>query len=351
MKKSKILLAAVLCVVGLAGITSCKKEEEDKTITIQFVPSQDASVISAQTATIKSLLEKEMPGYTFDISTGTSYTAVLEGMDAGQVDVGFLTSQQYAYAQVEMPGAVEVILTSVRSAYQVQIDYPNDFDKQIKAMNGTIDNYDYKGQQATEQVTYYNSICITKNDSTIATVGDLAGKKVGVQKSTSGAGYVYPSVLLSKTKATGTDNYMKFVKTETADASKGEVKAVEISGYPAAVTAVLNGDVDAAWIFLDARYSAFYADSTAATYDANIFAKTKCVGMTTGIYNDTISVAKHVSATTKTKIQNAFQNIIKTTEGKEALYKVYSHTGYKVTTAADYAGEVEVYKWKKDNLG
>lgn len=341
-KKIPLLAAVAFCVVSLA---SCGEQKEK--IVIQFVPSQDASVISAQTDTIKSLLEKEMPEYEFEISTGTSYTAVLEGMQSGQVDVGFLTSQQYAYAQVEMPGTVEVALTSVRSAYQVQVDFPGDTAKQIQAMNGEVANYTYTGQQATEKVTYYNSICITNKTSEINTVADLAGKTCAVQATTSGAGYVYPSVLLSQTKV-GT-NSMKFV-TGTPDATKGEVKAQQVSGYPAAVTAVLNGDVDAAWLFIDVRYTAFYQDPTAATYDAEIFNKTKVIGMTTGIYNDTISVASHCSIAFKYELQQAFLNIIEDEEGSAALYKVYSHTGYQITTASDYAGEIEVYNWKKANL-
>lgn len=72
-----VLLASILLV-------GCS-DPESKVIKIQFVPSQDASIISTQAPILEELLEAEMPGYTFEISTGTDYNAVLEGMLSGQI--------------------------------------------------------------------------------------------------------------------------------------------------------------------------------------------------------------------------------------------------------------------------
>ncbi|NLB11061.1 PhnD/SsuA/transferrin family substrate-binding protein, partial [bacterium] len=257
MRKLFKLAAAVLALGCAIGVASCGGKDE-KLIKIQFIPSQDASIINTQAPKLEKLLEERMPGYKFEIKVGTDYTAVVNAMLAGQCDVGFLSAQQYAQVSVENPGKVEPILTSVRSAYQVQIDYQGDVENQIKAMNGEITDYEYLGQQAEQSVTYYNSICITMRDSGINSVTDLAGKKVATQKTSSGAGYVYPAVLLNK-------NNLKFVTT-TPDASKGEVQAVTQNGYPAAVSAVLSGDVDAAWLFIDVRYTAFYNNKDSEYY-------------------------------------------------------------------------------------
>ena len=340
MKKNLLVFLLLLLSICFVG---CKKDDDKKLIRIQFVPSQEASVISAQAPVIEKLLAEQMKGYEFKISTGTDYTAVVNAMEAGQIEVGFLTAQQYAQASVENPGTVKPILTSIRAAYQVQIDYPNNFDQQIKAMNGEIEGYAYTGQQAEESVTYYNSICIAKKESAINSVKDLEGKKVAVQKTSSGAGYVYPAVKLNS-------EGLKFVTSLSG--AKGEVLAIQQPNYPAAVNAVLNGDVDAAWIFLDVRYSNFYNNKDSEYYQkAEIFEMTKVVGMTTGIYNDTISVVTTLSDEVVEALQNAFMALAADGgEGAEALYKIYSHTGYKKATDADYAGEREVYNFKKNNL-
>ena len=331
-----VLLASIL-LVGCA-------DPESKVIKIQFVPSQDASIISTQAPIIEDLLEAEMPGYTFEISTGTDYNAVLEGMLSGQIQVGFLTAQQYAGVSINNPGEVEPILTSVRDKYQVQDDYAT-FEEQIKAMNGEVTGYNYLGQQSVNKTNNYNSICIVLKNSPINTVADLKGKICATQKTSSGAGYVYPSVLLDSLS-------MKFVNSTSPDASKGEVGAQTVSGYPAAIQLVLDGDVDAAWIFLDARYSSYYNNESAGKYykgtgENNIFELTKVIGMTTGIYNDTISVVSSMKKSVKSALQDAFINIAKTEAGYDALYKIYSHTGYMKATDADYEGEREVYRFKE----
>ena len=118
---------------------------------------------------------------------------------------------------------------------------------------------------------------------------------------------------------------------------------------------VEDTDVDAAWIFLDARYSAYYNNSSSGKYykdytgsdKANIFELTKVVGMTTGIYNDTISVVSTMKKSVKSALQEAFINIAKTEAGYDALYKIYSHTGYMKATDADYEGERTVYRFKE----
>ncbi|MDD3171970.1 MAG: PhnD/SsuA/transferrin family substrate-binding protein, partial [Bacilli bacterium] len=194
----------------------------------------------------------------------------------------------------------------------------------------------------------YNSICIVAKNSAINSIEDLAGKICATQKTSSGAGYVYPSVLLD-------ENGMKFVNSTTPDASKGEVGAQTVSGYPAAIEMLLSGDVEAAWIFMDARYSSFYNNNASGKYykdytgedKVNIFEITKVIAMSTGIYNDTISVVSSMKTSVKNALQDAFINIAKTDEGYSALYKIYSHTGYMKATDADYEGERAVYRFKE----
>jgi phosphonate transport system substrate-binding protein len=336
----KKILSGLLLVVLFFSISSCtlSPEGSKKLIKIQFVPSNTASEIMLKTYVLEQLLAQEIPGYEFDISVGTDYNAVVEGMESKQIDVGFLTAQQYAYATVERPGTAEVILTSVRAALEVQL-LPR--DQVIDAMNAP----GYKGQKSTtEQVTSYASILITTtslynatDDTKLHTLADLAGKTVCTQATTSGAGYVYPAVLLH-------ENGLKFVSGEPNKANN-EVKALNLgSGYPGAITALMQGDCDGAFVFMDARDNA----TLLATYP-NLFEDTRVVALSPEIYNDTISVIPSMDPALKTKLQDAFIKIATLEEGLAAI-SVYSHTGYKKAVDSDYDGERTVYKFKKQYL-
>ncbi len=334
----KKVLSVLLVLLALIGLTACSNEANPDVIKVQFVPSNTASQIMLKTTALESLLAEQVPGKTFEISVGTDYEAVVQAMLAGQVHVGFLTAQQYAYVTTDYPGDIEVILTSVRAALEVQL-LP--FDQQIAAMNAA----GYTGQKsATEKATNYSSILVVRTESynltgagKINTIADLAGKTVCTQSTTSGSGYVYPAVLLDQ-------NEMSFV-TGNPVAANGEVKALNLgTGHPGAIMGLMNEDCDAAFVFQDARDNATILE----TYP-NIFTETRVVALTPAIYNDTISVISSLDDDLKTAIQNAFIAISLLEVGLEAI-SVYSHTGYKIAVDADYAGERLVYAFKKDHL-
>ncbi|MDR2828945.1 MAG: phosphate/phosphite/phosphonate ABC transporter substrate-binding protein [Acholeplasmatales bacterium] len=334
MKKVFLLICCIF--VLFFGVACSGGGDDPDTINIWFVPSRSAQIISDNKVFIEEALAAKLNKKVV-VDTGTSYNAVLEGMLSDQIDVGFLTAQQYAAASIDEAGKVEAILTSVRDAYQVQIDHPNDFPAQIAAMNLPS----YHGEQAVEKASSYSSICIVKTENygagKIATIADLAGKTVAVQASTSGAGYVYPSVALHNAG-------LKFTTNEVP--GPNEVKAITIAPYASAVTALLQGQVDAAWIFLDVRYANFYVTGD----DLEIFNKTKVVAMTPGIYNDTVSVRSNLKASLKQKIADAFIEIAESgsKEVKDALYNIYSHTGYLKANDKDYDGERQVCLFKRE---
>jgi phosphonate transport system substrate-binding protein len=336
----KKLISVLFLFILTFALVACGGDDasDPDVIKVQFVPSNTASEIMLRTYVLERLLADEIPGKTFEISVGTDYNAVVEAMEAGQVHVGFLTAQQYAYVTTERPGTAEVILTSVRAALEVQLLPKAD---QIAAMNAA----GYTGQKSTtETVTSYASILVTKTTTynlvgagKLNTIADLAGKTVCTQGQTSGAGYVYPAVLLD-------DNNLKFV-TGTPNAANGEVKAISIGvGYPGAVTALMSGDCDAAFLFQDAR-----DNTTLLAAYPNLFTDTRVVALSPNIYNDTISVIPTLKDSLKLAIQNAFIKIATTEEGLAAI-AVYSHTGYKIAVDADYDGERVVYLFKKENL-
>ena len=352
MKKTKLLTFLAAGTLAVCGLTSCGKEEST-VINIQFVPSRDSGTLATLASNLEPILNATSDKYTFKITTGTSYAATTEAMLSDQVDVGFLTASGYAEATLKHPGSVEVLLTSVRKGYQVQEDYKTEAE-QIKAMNGEIDGYEYLGQQSTTDVNYYCSTLIVKseyykdvNKDGKIDVKDLAGLTIARQGATSGAGYLRPLAYLNDYNMTMVD--------EITD-STSQIKGLQVSGYDAALEAMMNGSVAGYWGFMDVRYTNGYNKSTSTYYNKNeIFTSTKCVAITAGIYNDTISVRSGLSDEKKEAVKNAFMTAVKqgstTEEGTGAyyLYNLYSHTGYTEAKDSDFDGERSFYQFCVDN--
>ena len=328
----KKLIVLIFVVIMSLVLVACGSKDPDK-IVVAFVPSNSASAVITRATELEELLEAQVPGKEFEVILGTDYDSVVEGMLAGTIHVGFLTGQQYAAVSTEYPGDVEVILTSVRKGFQAQFDASGNLVSEQQLL-ANMQSPNYTAQLSEKNVTFYHSILIVPKDSNINSVADLAGKNVATQATTSGSGFVYPAVLLHQ-------NNLKFV-SGTPNAANGEVQYTVVSGHPNAALAVYNGDFDAAFTFMDAR-------SNLVSEYADIFEKTKVVALTPGVYNDTISVISSLSSTLKTQIQDAFLAIIETEEGLDIL-SVYSHTGYLKSKDEDYAGEREVYVFKRDNL-
>ncbi len=330
----KKLVVLVLTAITALALIACDTGVDPDHIVVAFVPSNSASAVITRANELEALLEERIEGKTFEVILGTDYDAVVEGMLAGTIHVGFLTGQQYAGVSEEYPGSVDVLLTSVRKGFAAQYDSNGNLVSEAQLL-ANIEAPGYAGQLSDKDVTFYHSILIVPADSDIETVEDLAGKTVGTQATSSGSGYVYPAVLLHQ-------NGLSFV-SGTPNAAEGEVRYQVIAGgHPAGALAVYNGDVDAAFTFMDAR------SNLVGEYE-DIFEATKVIALTPGIYNDTISSIASLSASLKAAIQDAFIDIIGTDLGAEIL-AVYSHTGYFKSVDSDYAGEREVYRFRRDFL-
>ena len=362
MKKSAKLFAAIasLCVFG-GTLASCgsTSSSEDKTIKVQFVPSRDAGELATLATKLEPILAKYAPGYTFEITTGTTYAAVTEALISNQLDVGFLTASGYAEATLKHEGEVSVLMTSVRKGYKVQTDdYPDSVANQIKAMNGDITGYTYLGEQSDTNVNWYTSQLVVTNknyvdkngDGTID-IHDMAGLKIARQGTSSGAGYLRPLKYLN-------DNKMKMVDTLSTDATVAatQIQGQYIKGYDAAYAAMQSGEVDGMWEFTDVRYSNGYNKEGSEYYHKDTaFTTSKTVAITDKIYNDTISCRSALSADKQAAVKAAFKGAItdgsSTTEGTGAylLYNLYSHTGYTDAKNSDFDGEREFYQYCVDN--
>ena len=357
MKKAKLLSILAVGTLLVGGLSSCGEKQDDttkkQTINVQFVPSRDPGTLATLASNLEPLLSATSDKYDFKISTGTSYAATTEAMLSGQVDVGFLTASGYAEATLKHKGEVEVLLTSVRKGYQVQLDYKTEAEQKA-AMNGEVAGYEYLGQQTTTDVNSYASILVVSNeyykdvngDGKID-VKDMAGLTIARQGSTSGAGYLRPLKYLN-------DYGMKMVD-EITDA-KTQIKGLYVKGYDAALDAMLQGEVAGYWGYIDVRYANAYNKEGNQWYNNKaIFESSKCVAITDGIYNDTISARSSLSSEAKEAVKKAFETVVKqgssTEEGTGAyyLYNLYSHTGYVEAKDADFEGEREFYQYCVDN--
>ncbi len=341
-KLSRILCLAlaVMMAMSLLAISAAAENPHFDKLTLEFVPSKDADVIITGTANLPELVKAEMAklGYDIDeveISVGTNYDATGEAMSAGSIDVGWLPGGTYALYSDD----VDVILTATRNGLSNDSTNPADW-------NG-VENATKKDGP---QVTYYRSLIYaapTEYGKQLAAKVN-AGEKLtweeldkaswGVQKTSSSAGYIYPTMWLM-------ENYDG---KKVSDLSN--VIPID-SGYGTAFSYAAAEQVDIIVCYADGRndYEASWMlpideqDETGKQglgREKPIWEEMNVIGVTDGIYNDTVAVSKESPFYTPelmAALQDCFINIISTDEGK-AIFSVYSHTGYAKAVDSDYDG-------------
>ena len=358
----KKILALILAMVLVLSLAACGAKEEApateapaaeapaaaeteaarphfEKLTLEFVPSKDADVIIAGTANLPELVKAEMAnlGYDIDeveITVGTNYDATGEAMSAGTIDIGWLPGGTYALYSDD----TEVILTATRNGLSNDSENPADWNGEA---NKTLKD--------GPQVTFYRSLIYAApteygkklaekvNAGEALTWEDLDGATWAVQKTSSSAGYIYPTLWLM-------ENYDKKI----SDLSN--VMPLD-SGYGTAFSYAAAEQVDVIVCYADGRndYEASWnlpvdqQDETGKQgmgREDSIWNELNVIGVTEGIYNDTVAISKESQFYTpelKEALQNCFINIINTEEGK-AIFDVYSHAGYAVAQDSDYDG-------------
>ena len=308
-------------------------------LTLEFVPSKDADVIITGTKNLPELVKAEMAnlGYDIDevdITVGTSYDATGEAMAAGSIDLGWLPGGTYALYSDD----VDVILTATRNGLSNDSTDPTTWNGEANAT-----------QKNGPQVTYYRSLIYATpseygreladkvNAGEKLTWEDLDKAKWAVQKTSSSAGYIYPSMWLM-------ENY---------DGKKiSDLSNVTPSvGYADAFAQAAAEQFDIIVCYADGRRDYEKAwnlptDSKDETGKAgmgrtdSIWNELNVIGVTEGIYNDTVAISRESQYYTPeivAALQDCFINIISTPEGQE-IFSVYSHTGYAKAVDSDYDG-------------
>ena len=336
MKKFVALLLAAMMLLGCTAMAENIKMDE---LTFQFVPSKDADVIITGTANLPELVKAEMAKLGYDIgevkiSVSTSYEACGEAMAAGAIDIGWLPGGTYAIFSQNKE--VDVILTATRDGLSNDSENPADWNGEA---NKTL--------PTDQQVTFYRSLIYaapTEKGKALAakanageaiTWEELDAATWAVGNTSSSAGYIYPTMwLMENYEGKKISDLSNVVQLGYADAfAQAAAEQVDI------IVCYADGrrDYEAAW-----NTATNAADATGKAgmgRTDSIWNELNVIGVTDGIYNDTVAVTtanpEIYNPEFMTALQTALINIINTEEGK-AIFSVYSHEGYVRAVDADY---------------
>lgn len=236
---------------------------------VAFVPSREPSEIITATEPLKALLKDELAKLGWevgevDITVGTTYEAVGEGLVAGTIDVGLIPGGTY----VLYDDGAEVILTATRDGLSKDSDNAKDWndgnpteasDKQAVSYRALIiAGPSDKGQELAAKV----------NNGEELTWDDVNSANWSVMGTSSPAGYIYPALWLQ-------DRFEKGI----SDLSS----AVQADSYASAFARLASGQVDVLVTYADARRDYAERWNTEFGREASIWEETNVIGVTAPI--------------------------------------------------------------------
>jgi phosphonate transport system substrate-binding protein len=245
-----------------------------------FVPSVNASELTASGKDLARMMMQRM-GMVVDVRVGSSYAAVVAGMGAGTIDVGWLNPLAYVAAHDKF--GVRVLLITERDG-----------------------------------ATTYRGHILARRGGPVKRLADVKGKRFAFVDSLSTSGTLYPKLLM---RANG------------IDPDRDLARVVFAGGHDKVVLAVYNNHVDAGAIYggetSDARER---VQSTVP----DVMAKTAIIARTDPIPNDTVSVRKELPAPVTQKVKDALIEIVQSDEGRRKVFELYGINGLKPATDAEY---------------
>lgn len=283
-----VMLLAALTGCGSSNSGSSNEATKEKLV-VQFVPTNNDGSMEAKAKPFAEYLSKKLDREV-EVTLATDYSTIVEAMGSGQVDVGIMPPA--AYVQAKDMDAAEAILTSQLGDYDQKTGLP---------LEGELTNT-FKGE------------ILVREDSDLNKLTDLKGKKIATLSPNSASGYIYP---VAELKDAGID--------PTTDAT-----LTTVNDIPSEITAVLNGQMDAAFVFEGARN--VFASSFS---DNDLFKELKVLYLTEGdIPNDAIAVQPSMDDELKKEIKEVFLGMKDDEDGAEAM-SLWGHQGYE--EAADSA--------------
>lgn len=251
-------------------------------VRMYFVPSMETQKLLLDAKDLTAALE-EATGYDFEVEVPPSYAVVIAALDSNKADVAWLPT--YAYVLAHDMYDVEVALQVVR-----------DGEKR------------------------YRGMFVTRADSGITKLEDIAGKTIAYTDPASTSGYIYPSAML---------------------AAKGIEPSEPLwsAGHPTAMLNVYNRRADVGCAY----WSPPAEDGTLKDARKDILSTCPDAGevltildYTAWIPNDNVSFRAAFPAGMRDKIVQALKDYVKSEEGAKVLGEMYNITDFADATDDDY---------------
>jgi phosphonate transport system substrate-binding protein len=250
---------------------------EENPIVWALVPSQDTDAVLSGASGIAAAIE-EATGLVIEPVITTDFTAAVEAMCNGEAQMGALNTFNYIVAHQR--GCADVGIASLRFGS-----------------------------------SFYTAQVVTRPDTGITSLADLANTKFCRPDPTSTSGWVLPSIAI---KAEG-------INPET------DMEIVDAGGHDGVIIAVYEGQCDAGSTFTDAR-------SNVEEAYPDVRDKVIVVTESAPIPNDTISFAPSLSAETVEALKTALLALNDSEEGLAQLSQLYSWSGLEATEDSFYDG-------------
>lgn len=250
--------------------------KEEEVITMGFVPMRDGDKLVESVKPLADMLSEEL-GTKVEGFTATNYVGVVEGLGSGQVDFGIIPP--FAYVLANQESDAQVILTAINN----------------------------KGEAK------YRAQFLVRKDSGISSFADIKGKRVAFVDPSSTSGYLFPGAHLI---------------SEGIDIEK-DIDYMYSGGHDKSLQLLLNGDVDVAITFVDARER--YVDEFPTAME-----ETELLGYTDYIPNISVTTRGDMDSELQGKIQEALLKIINSEEGGELFQELFNMFGFEKATDADY---------------
>jgi phosphonate transport system substrate-binding protein len=248
-------------------------EEEPERLVLGMVPSREAERIVDSLDPISEMLSERL-GIPVESYVSTNFTALVEAVGTGRVDIGLFGPSSLVQA-MDRHGA-QVILASVR-------------------------------QGSTFYLSQFNVRC----DSDIETFEDLRGRTIAFVDPASASGYQFPYA---------------FLLTEHGINPDTEMQSIFAGSHDAAALAVYSGDVDVAVTFGGTP------GSDGRETIENDFPDVKevvCIlGYTSEIPNDGVVVREGISEELAQRIADALIDIAETEEGQALTDELFNVTAF-----------------------
>lgn len=269
------------------------KAKDPTELTLALVPSGDASKLVESVKPLEKALTDELGIPVKGVITA-DYQAAVEGIGAGQVQIGMLPSLQMSQA-CDKYDAVPALQTvrNGKNSYAAQF-FTNDPDKYCSD----------KPKTGPNGMLYCNGTESGNGPAGLSSIKKVKGAKISLLQPASPAGYIFPVAALKKAGVSVPD----------------DVSPIQVTANDASVLAVYNGDAEVGTSYWDAR-------EVVASDTPDVGKKVVVFALTEEIPNDGVSLSSKLSPKWQDKIKNAMLKYAGTKAGAAALGDIYQITG------------------------